>query len=73
MAISLAILYGIRQNNLSQDGSPISSDLVASKCLIRIHRTTTHLSSLRIKTMASQSGRGEARTDVKTEREVKKK
>ena len=31
VAISLAVLYGIRQNNLSQDGSPISSDLVASE------------------------------------------
>ena len=31
VAISLAVLYGIRQNNLSQDESPISSDLVASE------------------------------------------
>ena len=31
VAISLAVLYGIRQNNLSQDGAPISSDLVASE------------------------------------------
>ena len=31
VAISLAVLYGIRQNNLSQDGSPISSDLIASE------------------------------------------
>ena len=63
VAISLAVLYEIRQNNLSQDGSPISSDLVASE--------NSNKNSQNNSTSQQSSGRGEARTDVKTEESKK--
>ena len=72
VAISLAVLYGIRQNNLSQDGSPISSDLVASENSNKnSQNNNTSQQSADQKTNSQSGGRGEARTDVKTE-ELKK-
>ena len=68
VAISLAVLYGIRQNNLSQDGSPISSDLVASENSNKnSQNNSTSQQSADQKTNSQSGGRGEARTDVKTE------
>ena len=68
VAISLAVLYGIRQNNLSQDGSPISSDLVASENSNKnSQNNSTSQQSADQKANGQSSGRGEARTDVKTE------
>lgn len=72
VAISLAVLYGIRQNNLSQDGSPISSDLVASENSNKSSQSNNASQQPADQKTNSQSGgRGEARTDVKTE-ELKK-
>ena len=72
VAISLAVLYGIRQNNLSQDGSPISSDLVASENSNKNSQNNgTSQQSADQKTNGQSSGRGEARTDVKTEESKK--
>ena len=72
VAISLAILYGIRQNNLSQDGSPISSDLVASENNNKnSQNNSTSQQSADQKTNSQSGGRGEARTDVKTEESKK--
>lgn len=72
VAISLAVLYGIRQNNLSQDGSPISSDLVASENSNKnSQNNSTSQRSADQKTNSQSSGRGEARTDVKTEESKK--
>lgn len=68
VAISLAVLYGIRQNNLSQDGSPISSDLVASENSNKSSQSNNASQQPADQKTNSQSGgRGEARTDVKTE------
>ena len=68
VAISLAVLYGIRQNNLSQDGSPISSDLVVSENSNKnSQNNSTSQQSADQKTNSQSGGRGEARTDVKTE------
>ena len=68
VAISLAVLYGIRQNNLSQDGSPISSDLVASENGNKNSQSNNaSQQSADQKTNGQSGGRGEARTDVKTE------
>ena len=71
VAISLAVLYGIRQNNLSQDGSPISSDLVASENGNKNSQNNTSQQSADQKTNSQSGGRGEARTDVKTEESKK--
>lgn len=72
VAISLAVLYGIRQNNLSQDGSPISSDLVASENNNKnSQNNSTSQQSADQKTNGQSSGRDEARTDVKTEESKK--
>ena len=71
VAISLAVLYGIRQNNLSQDGSPISSDLVASENSNKNSQNGTSQQSVDQKTNNQSGGRGEARTDVKTEESKK--
>ena len=71
VAISLAVLYGIRQNNLSQDGSPISSDLVASENGNKDSQNGTSQQSTDQKTNSQSGGRGEARTDVKTEESKK--
>ena len=72
VAISLAVLYGIRQNNLSQDGSPISSDLVASDNSNKnSQNNSTSQQSADQKTNSQSGGRGEARTDVKTEESKK--
>ena len=71
VAISLAVLYGIRQNNLSQDGSPISSDLVASENSNKNSQNNTSQQSADQKTNGQSGGRGEARTDVKTEESKK--
>ena len=72
VAISLAVLYGIRQNNLSQDGSPISSDLVASENNNKnSQNNSTSQQSADQKTNGQSGGRGEARTDVKTEESKK--
>ena len=71
VAISLAVLYGIRQNNLSQDGSPISSDLVASENSNKNSQNGTSQQSVDQKTNSQSGGRGEARTDVKTEESKK--
>ena len=71
VAISLAVLYGIRQNNLSQDGSPISSDLVASDNNKNSQNNSTSQQSADQKTNNQSGGRGEVRTDVKTEESKK--
>ena len=72
VAISLAVLYGIRQNNLSQDGSPISSDLIASENSNKnSQNNSTSQQPADQKTNGQSSGRGEARTDVKTEESKK--
>ena len=72
VAISLAVLYGIRQNNLSQDGSPISSDLVASENSNKnSQNNNASQQSADQKTNSQSGGRGEARTDVKTEESKK--
>ena len=72
VAISLAVLYGIRQNNLSQDGSPISSDLVASDNSNKnSQNNSTSQQPADQKTNSQSGGRGEARTDVKTEESKK--
>ena len=72
VAISLAVLYGIRQNNFSQDGSPISSDLVASENSNKnSQNNNASQQSADQKTNGQSSGRGEARTDVKTEESKK--
>ena len=71
VAISLAVLYGIRQNNLSQDGSPISSNLVASESGNKNSQNNTSQQSADQKTNSQSGGRGEARTDVKTEESKK--
>lgn len=72
VAISLAVLYGIRQNNLSQDGSPISSDLIASENSNKnSQNNSTSQQSADQKTNNQSGGRGEARTDVKTEESKK--
>ena len=72
VAISLAVLYGIRQNNLSQDGSPISSDLIASENINKNSQSSsTSRQSADQKTNSQSGGRGEARTDVKTEESKK--
>ena len=72
VAISLAVLYGIRQNNLSQDESPISSDLVASENNNKnSQNNSTSQQSADQKTNNQSGGRGEARTDVKTEESKK--
>ena len=72
VAVSLAVLYGIRQNNLSQDGSPISSDLVASENSNKnSQNNNTSQQSADQKTNNQSGGRGEARTDVKTEESKK--
>lgn len=71
VAVSLAVLYGIRQNNLSQDGSPISSDLVASDNNKNSQNNSTSQQSADQKTNNQSGGRGEARTDVKTEESKK--
>ena len=71
VAISLAVLYGIRQNNLSQDGSPISSDLVASENGSKDSQNGASQQSADQKTNSQSGGRGEARTDVKTEESKK--
>ena len=72
VAISLAVLYGIRQNNLSQDGSPISSDLVASENSNKNSQSNNiSQQSADQKTNSQSGGRGEARTDVKTEESKK--
>ena len=72
VAISLAVLYGIRQNNLSQDGSPISSDLVASDNSNKnSQNNSTSQQSADQKTNSQSGGRGEARTDVKAEESKK--
>ena len=72
VAISLAVLYGIRQNNLSQDGSPISGDLVASDNNNKnSQNNSTSQQPADQKTNSQSGGRGEARTDVKTEESKK--
>lgn len=72
VAVSLAVLYGIRQNNLSQDGSPISSDLVASENSNKSSQSNNaSQQSADQKTNSQSGGRGEARTDVKTEESKK--
>ena len=72
VAISLAVLYGIRQNNLSQDGSPISSDLVTSENSNKNSQSNNaSQQSADQKTNSQSGGRGEARTDVKTEESKK--
>lgn len=72
VAISLAVLYGIRQNNLSQDGAPISSDLVASENSNKNSQSNnTSQQSADQKTNGQSGGRGEARTDVKAEESKK--
>ena len=71
VAISLAVLYGIRQNNLSQDESPISSDLVVSENSNKNSQNGTSQQSADKKTNSQSGGRGEARTDVKTEESKK--
>ncbi|MBF1038890.1 MAG: hypothetical protein HXL01_01645 [Candidatus Nanosynbacter sp.] len=72
VAISLAVLYGIRQNNLSQDGSPISSDLVASENSNKNpQNNSTSQQPADQKTNSQSGGRGEARTDVKIEESKK--
>ena len=71
VAISLAVLYGIRQNNLSQDGSPISSDLIASENSNKNSQNGASQQSAEQKTNNQSGGRGEARTDVKTEESKK--
>ena len=71
VAISLAVLYGIRQNNLSQDGSPISSDLVASDNSNKNSQNNASQQPADQKTNNKSGGRGEARTDVKIEESKK--
>ena len=72
VVISLAVLYGIRQNNLSQDESPISSDLVASENSNKnLQSNNASQQSADQKTNSQSGGRGEARTDVKTEESKK--
>ena len=71
VAISLAVLYGIRQNDLSRDGSPISSDLIASENSNKNSQNGTSQQSVDQKTNNQSGGRGEARTDVKTEESKK--
>lgn len=72
VAISLAVLYGIRQNNLSQDESPISSDLVASENINKNSQSNNaSQQSADQKTNNQSGGRGEARTDVKAEESKK--
>ena len=72
VAISLAVLYGIRQNNLSQDGSPISRDLVASENSNKnSQNNSASQQSADQKTNNQSGGRGEARTDVKAEESKK--
>ena len=71
VAVSLAVLYGIRQNNLSQDGSPISSDLIASENSNKNSQNNTSQQSADQKTNGQSSGRGEAQTDVKTKESKK--
>ena len=72
VAISLAALYGIRQNNLSQDGSPISSNLVVSENSNKNSQSNNaSQQSADQKTNGQSSGRGEARTDVKAEESKK--
>lgn len=67
---SLAVLYGIRQTNLSQNTSPISSDLVASdekKDAATQNNQPNRKSSdgAEQKTDSHQSGRGEPRSETK--------
>ena len=72
VAISLAVLYGIRQNNLSQDESPISSDLVASENINKNSQSNNASQQPADQKTNNQSGgRGEARTDVKAEESKK--
>ena len=72
VAISLAVLYGIRQNNLSQDESPISSDLVALENINKNSQSNNaSQQSADQKTNNQSGGRGEARTDVKAEESKK--
>lgn len=66
---SLVVLYTIRQNTLSQNTSPISSDLVATE---KKDKKDSQGSSAQQQpnkqgTDSRSGGRGEARSDIKTE------
>ncbi|QWQ32432.1 hypothetical protein KOY48_00990 [Candidatus Minimicrobia naudis] len=63
VAISLAVLYGIRQNNLSQDGSPISSDLVASENSKNNTETQRNSTHQKTNDQSTESKSGEPRRD----------
>lgn len=68
---SLAVLYGVRQSTLSQNTSPISSDLVVSEEKKdngpKNGQSIKASESTKQKSNDQQSGRGEARSEVKTE------
>ena len=68
VVVSLVVLYTIRQNTLSQNTSPISSDLVATE---KKDKKDSQGSSAQQPnkqgTDSKSGGRGEARSDVKTE------
>ncbi len=68
---SLAVLYGVRQSALSQNTSPISSDLVVSEEKKdngpKNGQSIKASESTKQKSNDQQSGRGEARSEVKTE------
>ena len=68
---SLAVLYGVRQSALSQNTSPISSDLVVSEEKKdngpKNGQGIKASESTKQKPNDQQSGRGEARSEVKTE------
>ena len=68
---SLAVLYGVRQSALSQNTSPISSDLVVSEEKKdngpKNGQSIKASESTKQKSNDQQSGRGEARSEVKTQ------
>lgn len=68
---SLAVLYGVRQSALSQNTSPISSDLVVSEEKKdngpKRGQNSKNSELTNKKSNDQQSGRGEARSEVKTE------
>lgn len=68
---SLAVLYGVRQSALSQNTSPISSDLVVSEEKKdngpKSGQNSKNSELTNKKSNNQQSGRGEARSEVKSE------
>ena len=66
---SLVVLYTIRQNTLSQNTSPISSDLVATEKKDKkdLQGSSAQQQPNKQDTDSKSGGRGEARFDVKTE------